>query len=404
MTTERPMPLAGIKVIDAATMIAAGGACTYLADFGAEVIKVEHPETGDPVRNFGKKKDGIGFLWKSLNRNKRYITLNLGKPEGQDVLKRLVKDADVLVENYRPGTFAKWGLAYSELKKINPSLIMLSVSGFGQSGPYSKMGGFGTIAEGLSGFTSVNGPADGPPTLPGLALADGVAGIAAALSIMIALRGREMDPEKRGQYIDISLCEPLMRLLEAHFLAYDQLGFIAHRAGNGSTNVAPRNAYKTREGDWVALSGSTQNIAMNVLCAVGRKDLCEDERFSTNAARVKNREELDAIIGGWIGAHSKEEVLKTFNEAKAVIGPMHNVAQTMEDPHFVERGSFIRVEDADLGPMRVCGMLARFSDTPGQVRWTAPLAKGIDNNAVFKELGLTEDQISGLREAGIISA
>jgi len=400
--SSRKMPLEGIKVIDAATMIAAGSAATYLADFGAEVIKVEHPETGDPVRMFGKKKDGIGLLWKSLGRNKRYVTLNLGQPKGQELLKKLVKDADVLIENYRPGTFAKWGLGYDEMKKINPSLVMLSVSGFGQYGPYSKLGGFGTIAEGLSGFASVNGAADGPPTLPGLALADGIAGLAAALSIMIALRGRDADPERRGQYIDISLCEPLMRLLEAHFVAYDQLGVIAHRAGNGSTNVAPRNAYQTKEGDWVALSGSTQNIAMNVLRAIGREDLCEDERFSTNAARVKNRDELDRLIGDWIKARPKEEVIKVFREAKAVIGPMHNVAQTMSDPHFIERESFIRVDDPDLGSIRISNMIAKFSETPGVVKWTAPMSKGRDNDAVFKELGLTDADLAALREEGII--
>lgn len=404
MATKKSLPLEGIKVIDAATMIAAGGACTHLADFGAEVIKVEHPETGDPVRNFGKKKNGVGIYWKSLNRNKRYVTLNLGKPEGQELLKRMVKDADVLVENYRPGTFAKWGLDYSVLKEINPSLIMVSVSGFGQSGPYSKQGGFGTVAEGLSGFTSVNGAADGPPTLPGLALADGIAGIAAALSIMIALRGRDADPEKKGQYIDLCLCEPLMRTLETHFMAYDQLGVIAHRAGNSSVNIVPRNAYKTKDGEWVAMSGAAQNIAMNVLRAVGRPELCEDERYNTNEARVKHREELDAIIGGWIAERNRDEVLKTFNEAKAVIGPMYNVAQTMEDAHFVERGSFMHVKDPDFGDMRVCGMLAKFSETPGQIRWTAPMNKGTDNDAVFKELGLTDEELAKLRESGIISA
>lgn len=404
MAISRPLPLEGVRVIDAATMIAAGGACTHLADFGAEVIKVEHPETGDPVRVFGKKKNGIGIYWKSLNRNKRYVTLNLGKPEGQDLLKRLVKDADVLVENYRPGTFAKWGLDYSVLKEINPSLIMVSVSGFGQAGPYSKLGGFGTVAEGLSGFTSVNGPADGPPTLPGLALADGIASIAAALSIMIALHGRNADPENKGQYIDLSLCEPLMRTLETHFMSYDQLGVVAHRAGNSSSNIVPRNAYRTKEGDWVALSGASQNIAMNVLRAVERPELCEDERYNTNEARLKHREELDGIIGDWIGAHSTAEVLKTFSEAKAVVGPMYNVAQTMSDAHFVERGSFVSIDDPDFGPMRVCGMLAKFSETPGQVRWTAPLKKGIDNEAVFKALGLTDEQLATLRETGIISA
>lgn len=396
------LPLQGLKVLDASTMLAAPWAATYLADFGAEVVKIEHPETGDQARKYGRQKNGLGVFWKTLNRNKKGITLNLGKPEGQALFKQLVAYFDVVIENYRPGTFEKWNLGWDVLSAINPSLIMLRTTGFGQTGPYAQRAGFGTVAEAMSGFTSINGAADGPPTLPGMALADGVSSVFGALAIMIAVYEREKNTDRRGQCIDISLYEPLMRLLEPHIAAFDQLGVIAKRVGNGSITVAPRNSYQTKEGKWVALSGATQQIAANVFKAIGRPELIEDDRFSSNERRVRNSKELDEVIGGWIGERELDEVFRVFNECGAVIGPMYDMAQLFADPHYRHRESFVTLPDEDFKEVTVPNMFAKLSRTPGKVRTTGP-GKGQHNKEVFLELlALTDQQLDELQSNNII--
>ncbi|SBW09621.1 putative acyl-CoA transferase/carnitine dehydratase [uncultured delta proteobacterium] len=396
------LPLRDITVIDAATMLAAPWSAAFLADYGANVIKVEHPEKGDTGRAYGKQKNGVGLLWKSMARNKRCITLNLGKPEGQEIFKKLAAKADVVIENYRPGTLEKWNIGYEQLAAVNPSLVMLRTTGFGQTGPYASRGGFGTVAEAMSGFASINGAKGGPPTLPGLALADGVCGIFGALSVMIALHERNNNPERRGQSIDISLYEPLMRLVEPHILSFDQLGLIAERVGNASVSVAPRNAYVTKDGTWVALSGAAQPIAANVFKAVGRPELIEDERFCNNAARMKNVEELDAIIGGWIRERDWQEVQRVFSECGAVIGPMYTMDQLFEDNHYKIRESFVSVEDEELGSVRMPNVVAKFSRTPGKVM-TAGAPKGKHNEEVYSGmLGIPPAELARLHDKGVV--
>lgn len=396
------LPLQDIRILDASTMLAAPWASTFLADYGAQVIKIEHPEFGDHARRYGKQKEGIPLLWKTLNRNKKGITLNLSKPQGQELFKKLVAQVDVVVENYRPGTFEKWNLGWDVLSAINPSLIMLQTTGFGQSGPYASRAGFGTVAEGMSGFTSVNGPADGPPTLPGMALADGVSGAFGALSLMIALHERANNPEKKGQCIDISLYEPLMRFLEPHIVAYDQLGIIASRVGNGSLSVAPRNAYQTKEGRWVALSGAAQSITENLFKAIGREDLLTDPRFATNELRLKHVKELDDIIGGWIRERELDEVLEILHGSGAVVGPMYDVSQLDQDPHFQYRESFVTLQDEELGEMRVPNVVAKFSRTPGRVISRGP-KHGEHNLEVYRDwLSLSDQELEALKKEKII--
>jgi crotonobetainyl-CoA:carnitine CoA-transferase CaiB-like acyl-CoA transferase len=400
--TER-LPLQGIKILDAATMLAAPWSATFLAEFGAEVIKIEHPETGCTGRKYGKQKNGIGVFWKTLNRNKKGITLNLGSKEGQELFKKMAAQVDVVIENYRPGTFEKWGLGYDVLSAINPSLIMLRTTGFGQSGPYASRAGFGTVAEGMSGFASINGAKDGPPTLPGMALADGVNGAFGALAIMIAVYARDNSPDRLGQSIDISLYEPLMRLVEPHIAAFDQLGTIARPVGNGSVSIAPRNGYQTKEGKWVALSaGSAPSIAAKVFKAVGRPELIDDERFKDNTARVKNVKELDEIIGGWIKERELEEVVRVFNECGAVIGPMYDMSQLFDDPHYKARESFVTLKDKDFGTLRLTNVFAKFSRTPGKVLTPGP-GKGEHNREVYgKMLNLSDQQVEELKAKKII--
>lgn len=394
--------LKNITILDVSTMIAAPWASTHLADFGARVIKAEHPIYGDSSRSYGKKKKGKGIFWKTLNRNKEYITLNLSKIEGQNIFKELLPEVDVVIENFRPGTLEKWNIGWEEIKKINPSIVLLRTTGFGQEGPYSKRAGFGTVAEGMSGFSSINGYADTPPTLPGFALADGVSGMYGALSIMIALNERELNPDNEGQVIDITLYEPLMRLLEPHIVAYDQLGEIASRVGNGSISVAPRNAYKTRDNKWVALSGATQTIAENVFKVIGQPELIHEESFSTNEARVSNVDKLDEIIGSWIGQRDADIVVKEFDEAGAVVGPMYNVEELFSDEHYKYRGSFVSVEDEDFEMMRVANVSAKFSKTPGSVKHLAK-SKGHDNTKIYQDfLGYSEEKLLELEKLNII--
>lgn len=395
-------PLQGLKILDISTMLAAPWASTFLADYGAEVIKVEHPQNGDHARKYGAQKDGKGLFWKTLNRNKKGITLNLKSPEGKKVFLQLVKDTDVVVENFRPGTLDKWGLDWSTLLEANPKLILLRISGFGQEGPYAKRGGFGTVAEAMSGFTSINGEKGGRPTLPGMALADGVSSIFGALSIMIALYAQIKNGVEEGQQIDINLYEPLMRLLEPQITAYDQLGRIPEPIGNSSLQTAPRNTYLTKDNTWVALSGSTQSIVENIFRAIGREDLITNPKFFTNEQRLKNVEELDGIIGDWIKQYSYVDVVDSFSKAGAVVGPMYNIAQLFEDPHYQFNESFIRVKDNDFGEMRVPNVVAKFSKTPGTVRHLGP-DKGQHTEEILKEkVQLTDQQIRELRKMGII--
>lgn len=393
--------LSGLKVIDAATMIAAPWSATYLAEFGADVIKVEHPKKGCTARTFGKHKDGQSVLWDTLNRNKRSLTLNLGEPQGQELFKQLVIQADVVIENYRPGTMEKWGLGYEDLKAINPSLIMLRTTGYGQEGPYSDRGGFGTVAESMSGFTSVNGPSDGPPTLPGIALADGVAGYAGALAIMIALYERDRNPDHEGQMIDLSIYEPLMRLMDAHLCAYDQLGLVAGRNGNRSLTSAPRNAYLTKDSKWLALSASNQPIVEKLFAGMGMSQLLEDPRFSSNDKRMEHVEELDAIIGDWMKQRNLDEIIDSLSQCGAVVGPMYDVSQVFDDPHFKFRQSFIPIKKGQ-EVIQITNVFAKFSRTPGEVRHIGPSKGEHTDEILSNKLGITLDKLEDLRSKDII--
>lgn len=397
---ENHFPLRGLKVIDMATMMAAPWAAAYLGDYGAEVIKVEHPKTGDGMRQFGALKDGQAVFWKTLSRNKRCITLDVKK--GQAVFLKLIQWADVLIENFRPGTMEKWGLGWDVISTANPRIIWLRVSGFGQEGPYAARGGFGTVAESMCGFAALNGYPDSPPTLPPNALADGVCSAFAAMAIMIALYERDVLGSAKGQIIDISLYEPLMRLLESSVMEYSVLGLKSKRMGSRIASAAPRNLYQTKEKKWISLSGSAQPIAENVFRAIGRPDLITDPRFCDNPGRVKNVEELDAIIGEWIGRHSQEEVMEKFLEAQAVVGPIYEMDQIFEDEHFNARESLVEVEDEDFGTIKLPNTFAKFSRTPGAVQFTGG-AKGAYNKKIYCDLlGLSPEELQKLQADGAI--
>ena len=397
----RSGPLEGIRVIDIATLFAGPTAATILADYGASVIKVEHPR-GDPVRDHGHSKDGVALWWKTLNRNKQAITLNLSTLQGQDLLRRLISEADVLIENFRPGTLERWNLAPDFLTEENPGLVIARVSGFGQFGPYSRRPGFGTLAEAMSGFASLTGHPDGPPTLPPFGLADSVAGLSVAAAVVMAILHRDRSEDGRGQVIDCAIIEPIMAMLGPHALVYDQLGIIQPRTGNRSTENAPRNTYLTRDNRWVAVSTSAQSIAERVMRLVGFPELIEEPWFSSGHERARRADLLDKCVGDWIAQRDLKEVVEEFTAAQAAVAPIYDISQIMEDPQYQALDSIVEVEDPELGRIKMQNMLFRMSDTPGRVRWSGR-PRGADNRQVYcEELGITEEELADLEKKGVV--
>ena len=392
-------PLEGIRVVEAATLFAAPMATMLLADFGADVVKLEHPRRPDPARGHGPAKDGTGLWFKSLSRNKRHATLDLSHPDGQALFVRLAAGADVVVENFRPGTLERWNLGWDVLTAENPGLVLARVSGFGQDGPYAHRAGFGTLAEAMSGFAALNGEPDGPPLLPPLALADGVTALATAFAILAALRARETT--SRGQVVDVSLLEPLMTLLGPGVSAYAALGELQPRTGNRSGHNAPRNVYRTADDRWVAVSSSATSIAERVMRLVGRGELVDEPWFATGAGRVAHVDEIDGAVASWIGARTRDEVLDAFDAAGAAAGPVYDAQDVLADPHFEARGTIATVEDPDVGPLRLPGVLARLGATPGEIRW-AGRGHGADTADVLAGLGVDADELERLLERGVV--
>ena len=394
-------PLAGLRVIDAGTMVAAPFATVLLADFGAEVIKIEHPQQGDGTRKLHPAKDGVALWWKSISRNKRCITLDLSKPEGAEVFKDLVRGRDAVVENYRPGTFERWGLGYDVLRGVQPSLVMLRISGFGQTGPYRSRAGFGRVAEAMSGLTNLIGEPDGPPMTPGYPLGDLIAGVFGALSIMMALHHRDVRGGE-GQVIDLALYEAVFRLLDYDPIQYDQLQQVHTRTGNRVAYVAPSSTFKTRDGKYLTLAASTQNVWVRLAGAIGREDLVANPKFIDNHARVANSVEVNGLVGDWIERHTRDEVVRRFDECEVAYSAVFDMQDAFRDLQFRAREAMVRVPDAELGEAVVGNVVPRFSATPGSVDFLgAPL--GAHNEEVYGgELGYSGERLARLREARII--
>ncbi|WP_067721336.1 CaiB/BaiF CoA transferase family protein [Nocardia yamanashiensis] len=391
-------PLSGLRVLDTATLFAGPLAATLLGDFGAEVVKIEHPR-GDPVRSHGAQRDGVGLWWKMLGRNKKSVTLYLGSAEGQELFRRLAADADVVIENFRPGTLERWGLGYPQLRDINPGLVLARVTGFGQIGPYARRPGFGTLAEAMSGFAALTGEPDGPPTLPPFGLADGIAALATAFAVMTALRARA--ETGHGQQIDLAIIEPILTLLGPQLIAYDQLGELQPRMGNRSSNNAPRNIYRTADGGWVAVSTSAQSVAERVVRLVGRPDLIDQPWFGSGAERATHADELDAAVGAWIAERDTGAVLSAFEKAEAAVAPVYTAADVLADPHFQALGTIAEVPDAELGLIRMQNILFRLSDTPGAIRWAGP-PLGAHTAQVLAGYGVDAARLAELRTAGVV--
>ncbi|ALS25182.1 MULTISPECIES: CaiB/BaiF CoA transferase family protein [Paenibacillus] len=394
------LPLAGLRVVDASTILAGPMLATYLGDFGAEVIKVEHP-SGDPLRNAGRQKEGKSLEWKLVSRNKKPITLNLGKPEGQELFMKLAETADIVITNFRPQTLKKWGITYETLSARNPGLILVQVSGFGVEGPYSDRPGFGTLAEALSGFAEINGYPDRGPLLPNLALADQATALLGAYATMVAVYERDHSGNGKGQFIDLPIYEALMGMLGNQVMEYDQLGILQKRMGNRTQWTVPRNLYQTSDGKWVAISGSSQPIVERILKAVEREDLITDPRFKDNQARLQHAEEIDGVIAEWMSRHTQSEVLARFHECDATIAPTYTIEDIFKDPHFRARGNIVEVPDGDFGKVKMLNTAPKFSRTPGRIRHSG-LEKGACNDEVFGKLGLSKAALDELKKNEII--
>jgi crotonobetainyl-CoA:carnitine CoA-transferase CaiB-like acyl-CoA transferase len=401
VSEDRPVPLRRVRVIDAGTVIGAPGVAARLGDFGADVIKVENPGVGDTTRAFGWRIGGVALWWKLIGRNKRPVTLKLSHQKGRDLLLRLVEGADVLVESFRPGTLERWDLGPDVLHERNPKLILVRVSGFGQTGPYAHRPGFGTLAEAMSGYSHMSGDPDGPPLLPPVALADEVAALLGAFATLVALYHRDVN-DGPGQVVDLALFEGLFGITGPVAMAFDRLGLVTGRHGNRLPYVAPRNTYLTADDRWIALSGTSQSIADRILRAIGRGDLASDPRFASNEARVEHVEELDEVIGRWVGRHTLQEAMAAFEAHDAAASPIYDIREIFADLQYRSRGTLARVADQELGDLVLPEVQPRLSETPGAVRH-AGLPLGAANAEVLgEELGLSSEQLAKLRDEGVI--
>jgi crotonobetainyl-CoA:carnitine CoA-transferase CaiB-like acyl-CoA transferase len=399
-SSAAPTALDGVTVLDCATLFAGPLAATVLGDFGADVIKIEHPQKPDPSRTHGPTVDGVGLWWKMLGRNKQAATVNLGSPQGAEVFLRLAAEADVVIENFRPGTLERWGVGPDALFGVNPRIVLARVTGFGQFGPYSTRPGFGTLAEAMSGFAAISGEPDGPPTLPPFGLADGVAALSTAIAIMMALRTREATG--RGQIVDLAIIEPLVTLLGAQATAYDLLGEVQQRTGNRSVNNAPRNIYCTSDGRWVAISTSAQSVAERVMTLVGAPEVVGEPWFQSGVGRAQHADLLDSYVAKWIGDRTLDQVADAFEQAHAAVAPIYDIRDILADPQYQALDTITTVPDADFGQVRMQNVLFRLSETPGRIRFTGR-AHGADPDEILRtRLGLAEREIAALRAAGAI--
>lgn len=394
------LPLEGVRVIDLATLIAAPTCARYLADFGADVIKVERPGVGDPIRAFEFQTDGVSLWWKNIARNKRPITLDLKHPDGRAVLLRLAESADVLIENFRPGTMERLGVGPDVLHAANPDLVMLRVTGYGQSGPYASRPGFGTLAEAYSGYAVLCGEAHRPPLLPPIALADELTGLMSAMGVLTALYHRDVHGGP-GQVVDAALYESLFGILGPLVSLWDRNGEMQERQGSRIGFTAPRNTYVTADGHYVALAGSSQSIAERIFRAIERPELFADPRFADNVARIAHVDELDEVIGEWIGRHSVDEVVARFEECEAAVSPVHDMETIFSDPHYALRGTIEEVEDPELGEVRMQAVFPRLSRTPGSIRH-AGRPQGECTDEVLAEIGYDAGEIERLHADGAV--
>jgi formyl-CoA transferase len=392
-------PLDGVRVLDLSRVVAGNMVSLLLADFGAEVVKIETPE-GDALRDW--LVNGVAANWKVYARNKKSVCMDLRKPRAKELLLQLVETAQVLIENFRPGTLEKMGLGPEVLHARNPKLVIVRVTGWGQTGPYKHKPGFGTLAEGMSGFAVLNGFADREPVLPPNQLADCTAGTYGAFAVMIALRNIEVGGGQ-GQIIDLPLLEPLFTFMGPQAAGYKAGGKLRQRTGSRSTTAAPRNVYRTKDDKWVSMSASTQAMTERLFRAIGRADIIDHPRYKTNAVRVQHAAELDAIVGGFIGKMTLAENMAFFDKEEVTVGPIYDIAQFVQDPHVIAREIVVDLPDDEMGTLPMHNVVPKMSGTPGAIRTPAPKL-GQHNAQILGGLGLGEAELQSLANDGVIYA
>lgn len=394
-------PLAGLRILDMATVVAAPLASTLCADMGADVVKLELPDGSDPLRGLAPVKDGIPLYWKVANRGKRGISLDVRKSGGRDLFLKLLPEFDVLVENFRTGTLDRWGLDAATLRAANPRLIVLRLTGFGQTGPYASRAGFARVFEAMSGFTNLAGDPGGPPLHMNYPAGDVVAGLFGAFAIATAAAERRLSPDAPVRDIDLSATEALFRLLEPLAVEYEQLGYVRQRAGNQATYTAPSNMYATRDGEWVSMVASSNPIFRRLCVAIGRPELADDPRFATNPARVANIGVLDAAIAGWFATHAYDAVAVALAAQEIPFSKIFTIEDIVRDPHFQAREAIVRLSDPELGSVPAPCTVPRFSGHAPPVPRTGP-AVGEHNDEVYGGVGLTPRDLAALRGRGVI--
>jgi crotonobetainyl-CoA:carnitine CoA-transferase CaiB-like acyl-CoA transferase len=395
-------PLSGLKVLEMGMLFAGPLVATNLADLGAQVIKIEPPK-GDEVRHSGEMKDGEPLWWRTTNRNKRIIAADIKTPDGAKLVRALAKEADVVIENFRPERVAEWVFSYEELKKINPGVVMLHISGFGQTGPYKDRPGLGTLAEAFSGYAFLTGEPDRPPMLPLFPLADPIAAAVGTYAVLAAVAGRAYNGGI-GDEIDLSLYEPLLAMLGPVIPYYDQLGLISERQGNRTSWSVPRGAFRTRDNKWVAVAGAANAVAVRIFPAIERYDMAVDPELQHSRGRVKRSDEVNGAVAEWIGRHELETVMKRFIDHKVLAAPVQDVQMLSADPHVQARETIVRVDDPVLGSIAMQNVVPRFTNQPGRVRWPGRLRVGQDTRTVLREHGYSEQDIDELERAGTIVA
>ncbi|MBM3594151.1 MAG: CoA transferase [Alphaproteobacteria bacterium] len=398
----RVLPLEGVRVIDVSTFISGPFATTQLAEFGAEVIKLELPVVGDPLRKFGTvTPNGDTLPWLSECRNKKSATLDLRKPEGAELLKRMCAEADILVENFQPGTMEKWGIGWDVLHAVNPRLIMVRISGYGQTGPYSGRPGFGRIGNAFGGLSYLAGYPDRPPVTPGSAtIPDYLSGIYGAMGAMLAMEARRKTG--RGQVVDIGLYEPVFRILDELAPAFQHKGYVRERMGPGTVNVVPHSHYPTKDDRWIAIACTSDKIFARLADAIGAPELGDDGKWGTIRAREAARAEVDAYVGAWTSRFTRDELLQACEEAQVPCGPVYAIDEIFEDPQYKARGNILTMQDPRIGELAIPNLVPRLSETPGEVKWLGP-AMGEHNGEIYRDwLKLSDAEMEALAAARVI--
>jgi formyl-CoA transferase len=399
-TSERP--LKGLKIVEMGQLLAGPFTSTLLAWFGAEVIKIEPPGTGEPLRTWRKLHKGTSLWWYILGRNKKSITLNLRDSRGQEIARQLVGKVDVVVENFKPGTMERWGLGFEQLKATNPRLIMVRVSGWGQSGPYSPKPGYASVAEGAGGLRYVTGYPDRPPARPNLSLGDSLAGLHAALGLLIAVYHRDVNGSGEGQIVDTAIYESVFNLMESMVPEYRMCGTIRERQGSKLTGVVPTNTYPCRDGKYIIIGGNGDSIFQRLMCALGRPEMARAPRFAHNNDRVEHEREIDDAIMAWTQQHTFEEVLECLEKANVPAGPIYSIEDIMRDPHYAARGMFENHELPDGTAITLPTLAPKLSLTPGGTEWIGP-ALGAHNEEIYCGLlGLSQAEVRRLKEVGVM--